>query len=39
MGLLSPVRTGSAVEATTGDIAFLQAMLDAEAALARVVAP
>ncbi|MEU0923442.1 3-carboxy-cis,cis-muconate cycloisomerase [Streptomyces malaysiensis] len=39
MGLLSPVRTGSAVEAATGDIAFLQAMLDAEAALARVVAP
>ncbi|WPB93361.1 3-carboxy-cis,cis-muconate cycloisomerase [Streptomyces malaysiensis] len=39
MGLLSPVRAGSAVEATTGDIAFLQAMLDAEAALARVVAP
>ncbi|MFE2187183.1 3-carboxy-cis,cis-muconate cycloisomerase [Streptomyces sp. NPDC059455] len=39
VGLLSPVRAGSAVEATTGDTAFLQAMLDAEAALARVVAP
>ncbi|OPF78154.1 3-carboxy-cis,cis-muconate cycloisomerase [Streptomyces antioxidans] len=39
MGLLAPVRTGSAVEAATGDPAFLQAMLDAEAALARVVAP
>ncbi len=39
MGLLSPVRTGSAVEAATGDTAFVQAMLDAEAALARVVAP
>ncbi|WP_343299656.1 3-carboxy-cis,cis-muconate cycloisomerase [Streptomyces sp. 5-6(2022)] len=39
MGLLSPVRAGSAVEAATGDTAFLRAMLDAEAALARVVAP
>ncbi|TMU95231.1 3-carboxy-cis,cis-muconate cycloisomerase [Streptomyces sp. DASNCL29] len=39
MGLLSPVRAGSAVEAATGDAAFIQAMLDAEAALARVVAP
>ncbi|AEM87024.1 3-carboxy-cis,cis-muconate cycloisomerase [Streptomyces violaceusniger Tu 4113] len=39
MGLLSPVRAGSAVEAATGDTAFVQAMLDAEAALARVVAP
>ncbi|NEW76613.1 3-carboxy-cis,cis-muconate cycloisomerase [Streptomyces rhizosphaericus] len=39
MGLLSPVRAGSAVEAATGDTAFIQAMLDAEAALARVVAP
>ncbi|MBI0299889.1 3-carboxy-cis,cis-muconate cycloisomerase [Streptomyces sp. PRKS01-29] len=39
VGLLSPVRAGSAVEAATGDAAFLQAMLDAEAALARVVAP
>ncbi|WAP55893.1 3-carboxy-cis,cis-muconate cycloisomerase [Streptomyces sp. S465] len=39
MGLLSPVRAGSAVEAATGDTAFLQAMLDAEAALARAVAP
>ncbi|MER8155493.1 3-carboxy-cis,cis-muconate cycloisomerase [Streptomyces sp. NPDC094472] len=39
MGLLSPVRAGSAVEAVTGDTAFVQAMLDAEAALARVVAP
>ncbi|MGW5449845.1 3-carboxy-cis,cis-muconate cycloisomerase [Streptomyces asiaticus] len=39
VGLLSPVRAGSAVEAATGDAAFIQAMLDAEAALARVVAP
>ncbi|MER7788150.1 lyase family protein [Streptomyces sp. NPDC097640] len=34
-GLLSPVRVGSAVEEATGDTAFLQAMLDAEAALTR----
>jgi 3-carboxy-cis,cis-muconate cycloisomerase len=34
-GLLSPVRAGSAAEAATGDAAFLQAMLDAEAALTR----
>lgn len=34
-GLLSPVRVGSAVEEATGDPAFLQAMLDAEAALTR----
>ncbi|MFD5316346.1 3-carboxy-cis,cis-muconate cycloisomerase [Streptomyces sp. NPDC127098] len=34
-GLLSPGRAGSAVEAATGDRAFLTAMLDAEAALAR----
>ncbi|MEU9600281.1 3-carboxy-cis,cis-muconate cycloisomerase [Streptomyces sp. NPDC048109] len=34
-GLLSPVRAGSPVEAATGDRAWLQAMLDAEAALAR----
>ncbi|MFI5932106.1 lyase family protein [Actinoplanes sp. NPDC051494] len=34
-GLLSPVRAGTAVEAVTGDRAWLQAMLDAEAALAR----
>ncbi|MCX4695798.1 lyase family protein [Streptomyces sp. NBC_01408] len=34
-GLLSPVRAGSAAEAATCDAAFLQAMLDAEAALAR----
>nr|WP_243979946.1 3-carboxy-cis,cis-muconate cycloisomerase [Streptomyces sp. NEAU-YJ-81] len=39
VGLLSPVRAGSAVETATGDTAFVQAMLDAEAALARVVAP
>ncbi|MEU1947398.1 3-carboxy-cis,cis-muconate cycloisomerase [Streptomyces sp. NPDC020125] len=39
VGLLSPVRAGSAVEAATSDTAFVQAMLDAEAALARVVAP
>ncbi|GAA1787097.1 3-carboxy-cis,cis-muconate cycloisomerase [Planosporangium flavigriseum] len=35
LGLLSPVRAGSAAEAATGDAAFLQAMLDAEAALTR----
>ncbi|MEE1941291.1 3-carboxy-cis,cis-muconate cycloisomerase [Streptomyces sp. TRM 70361] len=35
MGLLSPGRAGSAAEAATGDLALLQAMLDAEAALAR----
>lgn len=35
LGLLSPVRVGSAVEAAVGDVAWLQAMLDAEAALAR----
>ncbi|MGW6411269.1 3-carboxy-cis,cis-muconate cycloisomerase [Streptomyces vinaceus] len=34
-GLLSPVRAGTAVEAAVGDRAWLQAMLDAEAALAR----
>ncbi|MFC0598206.1 3-carboxy-cis,cis-muconate cycloisomerase [Streptomyces palmae] len=34
-GLLAPVRAGSRAEATTGDRAFLQAMLDAEAALTR----
>ncbi|WP_406423258.1 3-carboxy-cis,cis-muconate cycloisomerase [Streptomyces sp. NBC_00873] len=34
-GLLSPVRAGSAAEAATSDAACLQAMLDAEAALAR----
>ncbi|MFJ7205889.1 3-carboxy-cis,cis-muconate cycloisomerase [Streptomyces sp. NPDC098789] len=34
-GLLSPVRAGTAAEAATGDTAVLQAMLDAEAALAR----
>ncbi|OLE22161.1 MAG: 3-carboxy-cis,cis-muconate cycloisomerase [Catenulispora sp. 13_1_20CM_3_70_7] len=34
-GLLSPGRVGSAAEAATGDHAFLQAMLDAEAALTR----
>ncbi|MEW2623282.1 lyase family protein [Streptomyces sp. NPDC048106] len=34
-GLLSPVRVGTAVEAATGDHAVLQALLDAEAALAR----
>jgi 3-carboxy-cis,cis-muconate cycloisomerase len=34
-GLLSPVRTGTPVEAVVGDGAWLQAMLDAEAALAR----
>ncbi|WP_407697125.1 3-carboxy-cis,cis-muconate cycloisomerase [Streptoalloteichus hindustanus] len=35
LGLLSPMRAGSAVEAETGDVAFLQAMLDAELALTR----
>ncbi|MET9258088.1 3-carboxy-cis,cis-muconate cycloisomerase [Streptomyces sp. NPDC003717] len=35
VGLLSPVRAGTAVERAVGDGAWLQAMLDAEAALAR----
>ncbi|MET9319522.1 3-carboxy-cis,cis-muconate cycloisomerase [Streptomyces sp. NPDC003038] len=35
LGLLSPVRAGSPAETATGDLAFLQAMLDAEAALTR----
>ncbi|WP_371681103.1 3-carboxy-cis,cis-muconate cycloisomerase [Streptomyces sp. NBC_01276] len=35
MGLLAPVRAASAAERATGDLAFLQAMLDAEAALTR----
>jgi 3-carboxy-cis,cis-muconate cycloisomerase len=34
-GLLSPVRAGTPVEAATSDRAWLQAMLDAEAALVR----
>ena len=34
-GLLSPAWAGTPVESVTGDIAWLQAMLDAEAALAR----
>ena len=34
-GLLSPVRAGTPAETATGDGAWLQAMLDAEAALAR----
>ncbi len=34
-GLLSPVRAGTPAETATGDRAWLQAMLDAEAALAR----
>ncbi|MFE2283244.1 3-carboxy-cis,cis-muconate cycloisomerase [Streptomyces sp. NPDC059443] len=34
-GLLSPVRAGTPVEAAVSDHAYLQAMLDAEAALAR----
>jgi len=38
VGLLSPVRAGSPAEAATGDTAFLQAMLDAEAALTRALA-
>ncbi|MEV6397920.1 3-carboxy-cis,cis-muconate cycloisomerase [Streptomyces sp. NPDC051907] len=35
VGLLAPVRAGAAAEASTGDAALLQAMLDAEAALTR----
>ncbi|MFD6292308.1 3-carboxy-cis,cis-muconate cycloisomerase [Streptomyces sp. NPDC060205] len=35
MGLLAPGRIGSAAEVATGDAAFLQALLDAEAALTR----
>ncbi|MGI5468634.1 3-carboxy-cis,cis-muconate cycloisomerase [Streptomyces sp. CA-132043] len=35
VGLLAPVRAGTAAAAATGDPAFLQAMLDAEAALTR----
>lgn len=34
-GLLSPVRAGTPVEEAVGDLAWLQGMLDAEAALAR----
>lgn len=34
-GLLGPVRAGSAAEEETGDAAFVAALLDAEAALAR----
>ncbi|MDT0612661.1 3-carboxy-cis,cis-muconate cycloisomerase [Streptomyces lancefieldiae] len=34
-GLLSPVRAGTPVETAVSDLAWLQAMLDAEAALAR----
>jgi 3-carboxy-cis,cis-muconate cycloisomerase len=34
-GLLAPVRAGSPVEDATGDNAYLQALLDAESALAR----
>ncbi|MFD5250308.1 adenylosuccinate lyase family protein [Amycolatopsis sp. NPDC058340] len=34
-GLLSPVRAGTSVEAATSDEAWLQALLDAEAGLAR----
>lgn len=34
-GLLSPVRAGTEAEAATDDLAYLAAMLDAEAALAR----
>jgi 3-carboxy-cis,cis-muconate cycloisomerase len=37
-GLLSPGWAGSPAEAATGDAAFLRAMLDAEAALARAAA-
>lgn len=35
VGLLAPGRAGSPAESATGDTAFLQAMLDAEAALTR----
>ncbi|MEU4096716.1 3-carboxy-cis,cis-muconate cycloisomerase [Streptomyces sp. NPDC026673] len=35
VGLLSPGRAGSAAEEATGDAAFVQGMLDAEAALTR----
>ncbi|MEU9891979.1 3-carboxy-cis,cis-muconate cycloisomerase [Streptomyces phaeochromogenes] len=35
VGLLAPVRAGSPAESATGDRAFLQALLDAEAALTR----
>ncbi|MFI0895621.1 3-carboxy-cis,cis-muconate cycloisomerase [Streptomyces sp. NPDC020983] len=35
LGLLSPVRAGTPAEAAVGDAAWLQAMLDAEAALVR----
>ncbi|OEV28462.1 hypothetical protein AN219_20620, partial [Streptomyces nanshensis] len=35
VGLLAPVRAGSAAESATGDTALLQALLDAEAALTR----
>jgi 3-carboxy-cis,cis-muconate cycloisomerase len=35
VGLLAPGAAGTAAEAATGDLAVLQAMLDAEAALAR----
>ncbi|GAA2512030.1 3-carboxy-cis,cis-muconate cycloisomerase [Streptomyces gobitricini] len=38
-GLLAPGRAGTPAEETTSDRAFLRAMLDAEAALARVQAP
>ncbi|MFB9462722.1 class-II fumarase/aspartase family protein [Streptomyces cinereospinus] len=34
-GLLSPVRAGTPVEAAVGDVAWVQGMLDAEAALVR----
>jgi 3-carboxy-cis,cis-muconate cycloisomerase len=34
-GLLSPVRAGTPVETAVGDLGWLQAMLDAEAALSR----
>ncbi|MFC9327348.1 3-carboxy-cis,cis-muconate cycloisomerase [Kitasatospora sp. NPDC057015] len=34
-GLLTPVQAGTAVEALTGDTAFVRAMLDAEVALVR----
>ncbi|MEV0581111.1 lyase family protein [Streptomyces sp. NPDC050392] len=35
VGLLAPVRAGTAVEAATGDAAYVRALLDAETALVR----
>ncbi|MET7648378.1 3-carboxy-cis,cis-muconate cycloisomerase, partial [Streptomyces sp. NPDC005426] len=35
VGLLAPVRAGTAVEDATGDTAYVRALLDAETALVR----